>query len=190
MIVAAWQRHSSAAWQRHSSAARPPRTYPPRAALLCVLRRSTRAAHTATRGCGAALIARQFSRCQRPGKADVAKLLRASGARLLPGAESSSDKRPPPTLAAVPAAAANTIGEAELSVAWSTAASQFSPLARRLLVEATGLVVESAGVAVAGGADVAAGAAAGAGGPERWRLKLRLGWRLRLRLPAGPSLHT
>ena len=162
MIVAAWQRHSSAAWQRHSSAARPPRTYPPRAALLCVLRRSTRAAHTATRGCGAALIARQFSRCQRPGKADVAKLLRASGARLLPGAESSSDKRPPPTLAAVPAAAANTIGEAELSVAWSTAASQFSPLARRLLVEATGLVVESAGVAVAGGADVAAGAAAGA----------------------------
>ena len=52
--------------------------------------------------------------------------------------------------------------EAGLSVAWSTAASQFSPLARRLLVEATGLAVESAGVAVAGGADAAAGATAGA----------------------------
>ena len=87
-------------------------------------------------------------------------MLRASGARLLPGAESSLDTRPPPTFAAVPAAA-NMNAEAELSVAWSTAASRFSPLARRLLVEATGLVVESAGVEVAGGANAAAGAAAG-----------------------------
>ena len=97
----------------------------------------------------------------RPGKPDVAKLLRASGARLLPGTESSSDKRPPPTLPAIPAAAASMHAEAELSVAWSTAAAEFSPLARRLLVEAT-LGVESAGVAVAGDANAAAGAAAGA----------------------------
>ena len=92
-------------------------------------------------------------------------MLRASGARLLPGAESSLDTRPPPTFAAVPAAA-NMNAEAELSVAWSTAASRFSPLARRLLVEATGLVVESAGVEVAGGANAATGAAAGAAAGE------------------------
>lgn len=39
-----------AAWQRHSSAARPPRTDRPGPPLLCVLRRSTRAAHIATPG--------------------------------------------------------------------------------------------------------------------------------------------
>jgi hypothetical protein len=53
--------------------------------------------------------------------------------------------------------------EAALSEAWSTAAANFSPLVRRLLVEGAGAAVAGgAGVAVAGGASAAAGADAGA----------------------------
>ena len=89
-------------------------------------------------------------------------MLRASGARLLPGTESSSDQRAPPSLPAAPAAAASKHAEAELSEAWSTAAAHFSPLVRRLLVEGAGAAVAGgAGVAVAGDANAAAGAAAG-----------------------------
>ena len=90
-------------------------------------------------------------------------MLRASGARLLPGTESSSDQRAPPSLPAAPAAAASKHAEAELSEAWSTAAAHFSPLVRRLLVEGAGAAVAGgAGVAVAGGLSAAAGADADA----------------------------
>ena len=41
----------AASWQRHSAAARPPRTDPPGAGLLYVLKRRARAAQTSMRGC-------------------------------------------------------------------------------------------------------------------------------------------
>ena len=138
-----------AAWQRHSSAIPPPRTGPP-----------TQEEYTGRPYRALGVLTRVSSR---PGKPDVAKLLRASGARLLPGTESSSDQRTPPSLATAPAAAASMHAEAALSEAWSTAAANFSPLVRRLLVEGAGAAVAGgAGVAVAGGASAAAGADAGA----------------------------
>ena len=138
-----------AAWQRHSSAIPPPRTGPP-----------TQEEYTGRPYRAPGVLTRVSSR---PGKPDVAKLLRASGARLLPGTESSSDQRTPPSLPAAPAAAASMHAEAALSEAWSTAAANFSPLVRRLLVEGAGAAVAGgAGVAVAGGASAAAGADAGA----------------------------
>ena len=138
-----------AARQRHSSAIPPPRTGPP-----------TQEEYTGRPYRALGVLTRAGSR---PGKPDVAKLLRASGARLLPGTESSSDQRAPPSLPTAPAAAASMHAEAELSEAWSTAAAHFSPLVRRLLVEGAGAAVAGgAGVAVAGGASAAAGADAGA----------------------------
>lgn len=138
-----------AAWQRHSSAIPPPRTGPP-----------TQEEYTGRPYRAVGVLTRVSSR---PGKPDVAKLLRASGARLLPGTESSSDQRTPPSLPTAPAAAASMHAEAVLSEAWSTAAANFSPLVRRLLVEGAGAAVAGgAGVAVTGGASAAAGADAGA----------------------------
>ena len=43
-------------WQRHSAAARPPRTGPPGAGLLYVLKRRAQAAQIYVRGCGGATV--------------------------------------------------------------------------------------------------------------------------------------